>query len=573
MNYIISILLALLPYIACSQIDSTRLITDGYFISPVDHTMKLAGSFGELRSNHFHSGIDIKSKKGAEGDTIRCAADGYISRIKLQRGSYGKVVYIDHPNGFTTVYAHMQRFSPEIESYIRERQKAVESYEVELFPSADKFQLEQGQPIGHLGNTGRSYGPHLHFEIRNTVTEIPQNPYLHGIGPEDEKNPLLYAVSVQGMDRDLIEVSDETKYINLTKGNKEMYGPIHKFEVPAWRAAVSIQAFDLMDGAANKNGLYHLKMYVDDTLHYEMKMDSVGWDETKYINSFIEYEEKKVNTRTLIRCYKQKNNPLSLYRTIRNNGFFKVFKNKARKIRFEAIDFYGNRSISKCEVLRREQVPSDVRNTTFSKKIKYNQAYDFKLGVTHMSIPKGITDNTLLLEHSQGKNAEGELALRLGHSYQPLFDYMSLTLPLSSVPPDLRSKAVLVYISSKTPTSFGGTVIGDSLAVKVNKLGKFLLTTDETPPTITPLEYKKDASLRKDFKFRLKDNFNTRGAAKDITYDVYIDGVWTICPLKALGDLLTIPLEGIPSGDHFLQITATDHSGNSTNWKGSFFTK
>jgi len=551
-----------------SQIDSTKLLTTGYFTNPVDHTMKLSGSFGELRTNHFHSGIDIKSKKGAVGDTIRAAADGYISRIKLMRGSYGKVLYIDHPNGYTTVYAHMQRFAPEVEAYIRTRQREAQSYEVDVYPSKDKLIFRQGQYLGHLGNTGRSYGPHLHFEIRNTKTEMPQNPYLHGIGPDDNKSPLLYAVAAQGFDRSLLPISSEVNYVNETK-TKGTYGPTHTFKIPAWRAAMSIQAFDQMDGSSNKNGVYKLKMYVDDTLHFESIIDSVYWDETKYINSYIEYADKKEANRTMIRCYRQKANELQVYSNLKNNGFFKIFQNKARLVRFEAIDFYGNTSSYECKVLRSEMEAISDKTVSFSKVITYDKDYDFKLGVSHLLFPKGATDNTLLLKYDQ--EWSGNLVkLEIGKSSQPLFKRVQVTLPISHITPYLREKAVFVYSSGGSPTSFGGHIEGDSLTVNIDKLGKYELTIDTLGPEITPLEYKKNAQDRADFKFRLKDNFSTRGAAKDVQFNVYIDDIWTICYLKAMGDILTIPLEDVSKGDHKLFIIATDHSGNSTKWKGRF---
>lgn len=551
---------------AIGQIDSSRLITHGYFVSPVDHKMKLAGSFGELRSNHFHAGIDIKSNSGREGDTIRVAAAGFISRIKIQRGSYGKAIYVDHPNGYTTVYAHMQRFAPQLEDYIREQQRKAESYELDVYPSAEKLIFRQGEYLGHLGNTGRSYGPHLHFEIRETRSETPQNPYLHGIGPTDKKNPMLYSVAAQGLDQDLFEIWNSTKYINNTKPGQ--YGPEHTFEVPAWRAGMAIQAFDLMDGADNKNGLYHLKMFVDDSLHFEMKIDSVGWDETKYINSFIEYKEKKQNTRTLIRCYKQRANPLSVYRKMKNNGFFKIYAERARVVRFEATDFHGNTSTYQCKVLRRDPNEKDDRSMSYSKKIVFDVDYDLRMGANRFSIPKGATDNILLLDYKE--TAAGGQAFQIGAAHQPIFKQIKVSSPINGTPLELRSKLVLVNTEGNTATSYGGEIQGDTLTAHVDKLGNYAIIVDTIPPTIAPLEYKKSAAERADFKFRLKDNLDTRGAAKDVIYSVHIDGKWIISELKALGDVLTVPLDEVGTGEHRIMIRATDHSGNSKLWQSTF---
>lgn len=557
----------LMTSIGQCQIDSTLLLTHGYFINPVDHSLKLSGSFGELRSNHFHAGIDIKSKKGTVGDTIRAAAEGFISRIKIMRGSYGKVIYIDHPNGYTTVYAHMQRFSPEIEDYIKQRQREAQSYEVDVYPSKDKLVFHQGQYLGHLGNTGRSYGPHLHFEIRNTITETPQNPYLHGIGPNDTKHPLLFAVTAIGFDNSLISVGKETRYINQTNISGK-YGPRHTYKTPAWRAAMAIQAFDQMDGSNNKNGVYQIKMYIDDTLHFHSIIDSISWDETKFINSYIDYSEKKLANRTLIRCYRQKGNLLQTYKTLKNNGFFRVFQNKKRLIRFEAIDFYGNVSSYECDIIR-SPVENHKKQVTYTKKIEYDKLQKFKLGDCYFSFPKGATDNTLFLHYNQ-RWKDSLLEIDIGKPDQPLFKKVKIALPVKHISELMRSKATLVYCSDKTEISFGGNIKGDSIITSVDKLGTYQLVIDTIAPEITPLEYKTNAQGKSNFKFRMKDNYSTRGIAKEVHYAVYIDDIWTISELKAIGDILTIPLTHLTKGKHKIYIIATDHSGNINKWKSRF---
>jgi len=545
-----------------AQIDTARLITTGYFSPPVDHQMKLAGSFGELRSNHFHAGIDIKSKAGTEGDTIRSAAPGHVSRVKLQRGSYGKALYIDHPNGYTTVYAHLQKFSPQIEAYIRRRQRAAQSYELDVYLHPDSIQLDRGQFVGLLGNTGRSYGPHLHFEIRHTKSETPQNPYLHGIGPTDGKAPLLYAVKAEGMDVDLNPITSELIYLSGKPGSS--YGPAHHFKIPAWRAAMSIQSFDQMDGSSNSNGLYQLKMYVDDSLQFAMQLDSVHWDETKYINSFIDYTEKKANNRTLIRCYKQKSNRLTVYQQLRNNGFFKLYRDKPRHIRFEAIDLYGNTSSYECQVSRSEEAikPS---SDSYQLMLQHDKSDSVKVGPYTLIFAAGSTDNKLPVQLTTTPNE-----IQIGSKVQPIFKSFRISSSLSSIPTELRGKAVIVYTDSAPPTSFGGTISNDSLHTMADKLGKFSLVLDTVPPTIQPLEYKKNATGLRDFKFRLMDNFSTRGAARKMKYDVYIDGNWIAAELKVLGHVLTVPLSQIEGGSHQIKLTATDHSDNTATWTGTF---
>ena len=548
----------------CAQIDTSLYLTSEYFASPVDHQIKLSGSFGELRTNHFHAGIDIKSRTGSEGDTIRSAAPGHVSRVKLQRGSYGKALYIDHPNGYTTVYAHLQRFNPETEAYIRRRQRAAQSYELDVYLHPDSLTVDRGQYIGLLGNTGRSYGPHLHFEIRHTASETPQNPYLHGLGPADSSPPLLYAVQVEGMDSELRSIVQQSVSLQATAPGS--YGPSQHFKVPAWRAGLSIQSFDRMDGATNSNGLYELKMYLDDSLHFAMKLDSVDWDETRYINSFIDYREKKNNNRTMIRCYKQKGNALQVYDQLRNNGYFKLYKDKPRHIRFEARDFYGNLSTYECTVSRSEQ-ELNSEPASYNLLLKHDIADTIKLGTHQLIFPVGSTDNLLPLKLTADDES---YRLTIGSSDQPLFNKVTVTTSLTKIPPALVTKAVLIYTDTSTPISYGGYLSGQVLTSEIDKLGNYSIALDTVPPIIESLEYSKNARDRSDFKFRVRDNYSTRGNAKKMTYSIYIDGVWVAAELKDLGHVLSIPLEGVYTGQHILKIIATDHSGNTATWSGTF---
>ena len=161
-----------------------------YFSSPLDIDLILSGSFAELRNNHFHSGLDIKTQ-GREGLKIYASASGYVSRIKISRYGYGKALYIKHPNGYTSVYAHLQKFSPEIEAYVKKRQYQGETFELELFPKAGILKVLDRQLIAFSGNTGGSGGPHLHFEIRDNQ-ERPLNPLTFGFDIKDTTPPRYF---------------------------------------------------------------------------------------------------------------------------------------------------------------------------------------------------------------------------------------------------------------------------------------------------------------------------------------------------------------------------------------------
>lgn len=534
------------------------------FISPVDHDMRLAGSFGELRANHFHAGIDIKSKTGEEGDIIRAVADGFVSRIKIQRGGYGQVLYLDHPNGFTSVYAHLREFADTLQPYVLDKQFENRSYEIDIYPEPNKFTFRQGEEIGLMGNTGRSYGPHLHFEIRKTDTEIPENPYLHGLGPDDTRPPLLYAIEAHGLNNEHQKIWSTVRSINAQK--EIVANPTTTFEVPAWRAGFAIQTFDLMDGASNKNGIYTIEMFVDDSLHFSHKMDRVGFDVSGYINSHIDYESKQNDNRTLTKCYVSPGNKLAFYPTLTNHGEIKLYKEKPRKVDFVIKDFKGNTSTYSCFVKRRDAKEGEIKTKTFQKYLKHGEMTNFKLGSCRFVFPENALDKNTFITYDESL-ADGLISFQINTSADPLFSYPGVSVPLVGVDSNYYNKVVLVH---KGKTSYGGHVENDSLRVRIGQFGEFSVKIDTIPPTIEVGSFLKNAKGKPFFRFAIYDNFETRGFAQDVKYDVFIDGEWVIASLKAIGNVLIIPLDDIPSGEHTLKIRVEDHCKNVNIWERNF---
>ncbi len=545
------------------SIGQDSLLVNEEFISPVDHKIRLAGSFGELRSNHFHAGIDIKSSRGEEGDTIRSSATGHVSRIKIQRGGYGQVLYLDHPNGFTTVYAHLQQFAPKLKDFITDRQISNKSYELDIYPQKGDFTFRQGEPIGIMGNTGRSYGPHLHFEIRKTDTEIPENPYLHEIGPEDDKSPLLYAVEAHGLNDQHMKIWSTSK---STSGQKST-SKIPVFEVPAWRAGMAIQTFDLMNGASNKNGIYSIEMKVDDSIHYSHVMDRVGFHHSKFINSHIDFAEKKSNNRTLTKCYLSPGNQLEFYPKVVNSGEIKLYKDKKRKVEISIKDYMGNTTEYNCYLQRREAKEGEILQPVFQKYLKQGQAEKFALGSCTFYFPANALDKNTYLSYKE-ESIESGLKFKLNDKSTPLFSYPVVSIPVRGISDtSLYSKTILVYDKK---SSYGGHVENDSLRVRIGAFGEYSVEIDTIPPTIDVGSFLKNAVGKPYFRFAIYDNYEASGYSNDIKYDVYIDGEWTIASLKALGNVLIVPLQNVECGNHTIKIRVEDAVGNVNLWEREF---
>ena len=293
-----------------------------YFINPMEIPLVLSGTFGELRTNHFHAGLDIKTQQ-REGIPIKAAADGYVSRINVSLWGYGNALYITHPNGYTTVYGHLKGFSPEIDAYVRKKQYEKESFTIRLYPKADELKVTQGQTIALSGNSGSSGGPHLHYEIRDVKQNI-LNPFYFGVDVPDHKNPSIQAAFAYSKN-DSSQVNQSNKPVQLVI-NRKLDGDLQANTIYAHgEIGIGINAYDRLDGALNRNGLYQLDMTVNGEEAFKFRADRFSFGESRWINSFIDYERLAQKRQRVQKCFLDHDqNKLSLYKQLKNRGFFKV---------------------------------------------------------------------------------------------------------------------------------------------------------------------------------------------------------------------------------------------------------
>lgn len=530
-----------------------------YFKSPVKHKIILSGSFAEIRGSHFHTGLDIKrSYKIAGTDTIFASAEGYVSRIRTARGGYGRSLYIDHPNGYTTVYAHLRSFNENLSAFIRDKQYAEESYELDIYPEPGKFMIAKGEAIGILGNSGRSYGAHLHYEIRHTETEVPQNPMLFGITPEDHIPPTIGSVSVHALNDGMHK---QWRQSLLTKKLGGEYQPLEQL-VPASKVGLSINCIDQMDGAANRNGIYNLKMFVDDTLYFGCTFDAVSFEEFRDINTYIDYNLREDAGRTEALCFQLPSNDLSMLDTVRNLGVFDLYGQ--REVRFEVTDLAGNISVQRLTLTRYEQ-DYQVPSKTFQKIVEVGAIDTFYINDLSVAFKPNSLVNTVYL-NVETRERNGNLIYRIGDYRDPILRNLKATLT-SAFNGDL-TKTIFAHLpSTGKPVSYGSKIVGDVLHTTLGAFGDYQVMVDEEGPSIVPNKF--GEGLRK-FEFLLDDNIRSAGSEEEFAYDVYIDGVWQSCEYKVLTKVLTVLLEDIELGSHELKIEAVDCRGNESQWSGTF---
>lgn len=550
-----------------------RVYPQGYFRSPVGNALQLTGTFGELRSNHFHSGIDIRAKDGRSGEPIFAAADGFVSRIKIQSGGYGNALYIEHPNGFTTVYAHLKDYAPAIRSLIKQQQYAKESFEIDLSLQPTDLPVTKGQEIGKLGNTGSSAGPHLHFEIRDAKTEKPLNPLLFGFSVRDNIPPAMSVLRVYSLNDRRETVQAKTIYLQKYAQGYGVKGDTLVIE--GWRCGFGLKTFDTGNGLDNLNGIYSLKLYADDSLLYAFRTESFAFGETRYINAHTDYAEHMTKKVMFHKTFLLPGNFLSMYDQVNHAGMVSLYRDKPVRIRMVASDYYGNSSQMQCWVRRSDSVASPPPKL-YNYVLPYGEENVVRTDHCYLYFPKGALYENLYLNLQKVQERSSGVFSNAYHVHDrtfPVHRYFDIAIFPQNLPPSLQSKAFIAYCDADHRIySFGGTWSSDGfLRAKADRLGDFCIMTDTIAPSIKPLSFEEDMTKATAMKFSIRDNIYIAGRASDLKYRATVDGRWVLLEYDAKNDLLIHTFDGtIAPGNHQLTLTVVDDRGNETVFEGSF---
>lgn len=458
-----------------------------YFRSPVDIPIKLAGNFGEIRSNHFHAGLDIKTNQ-VEGLNIYAAADGYISCIKISLYGYGKVLYVTHPNGYTTAYAHLQSFNHKIEEYVKTRQYNQQKYEIEIFPLANELKVAKGEVIALSGNTGGSGGPHLHFEIRETATQIPLNPLLFGFAIKDNIKPILKTMSLYPLnDTSIVNGNNEPLHLSL-RGANGVYSIPSPMNLSARGViGVGLEAIDKLNGAANRCGVYSIKLTVDGKTHYRHEMEKIPFELSRYINTHVDYEQTKKNRRRVQRSYLQPNNRLSIYTDVELNGklFFSTF---GHNLNYTVKDAYGNTS-SVSATVDLDTISATPKVIHKGEFISCKQPFTFKNDSASVHFKANTFYDDVYFTYSKEKKSKPYLSdiHHFHNRYTPLHTYANFAISLIGVEEHLHNKLYAVSLTEKRKVLApeGGVVSNGYIHFKSRSLGAYSVLADTTKPHIT----------------------------------------------------------------------------------------
>ncbi len=535
---------------------------------PVDIPIYLSATFGEIRPNHIHAGLDIKTQ-GVEGKKIYAVADGYVSRIGVSPYGYGNVLYITHYDGYTSVYAHLQRFSGEIAKYVKQYQYKHKKFTSQIYPEKDKFPIKKGDLIAYSGNSGGSGGPHLHFEIRHTLSEKPVNPLYFGYKIEDDVRPLIQGVAVYPLgDESTLEGGIKPMYFSVTGGEKGKYS-LKDMEFVHGNGEISfgICTYDQVGTSTNKNGPYLYELFIDDVLAFQVEADSFSYSEPRYVNSLLDYRHYKQKKSSYVRTETDPFNKLHMIEV--KNGTVTVEEGDTVNVCFKVSDYVGNRSRVKFKLVGTSPVEVERpmhRRSEYFVKADGSQNGDITIEDFNVSMEKGTLFRDEWIQTGQ-RDEKGccSRVYRFGDEEMTTFKKFTVRIrPMEKWASDSRLYIANIEKDGKV-SSLGGKMKNGCMEVKTYTMGEYVIKVDSVAPTVKASNFKdgQSVSTLKSLRFKISDDMT--GIE---TYDIYLDDVWVLGQYDAKNNLLYYEFdEKMKKGTNNVKVVVTDGVGNKKTLK------
>ncbi len=545
------------------------------FLSPLDIPLVLSGNFGELRSNHFHSGLDFKTQ-GATGHDVYAVESGHVSRINIRPGGYGKALYIDHPGGYTTVYGHLSTFNPRIEKYIKDIQYSRKSHTINLYLKPGDLAVGKGEVVALSGNTGSSSGPHLHFEIRRTAGQIPLNGLFFGFPIRDNIPPKITRLAVypvgdishvQNSKAPQIFIPDkgENGYTISDRGPIQAYGNI----------GFGIEVFDYLNDAKNRCGVYSIELLLDGNRCFYSEMNEFSFVESRFINAHIDYAQKYRSGSSIQRLYKLPYNELSIYKQMENNGLVEILDTVARELKIIVTDSYGNTSALKFHVRGTGVQPiMKTKNSFKGKTLPYNAPSGFSDRNLKLTFPEYCFYEDVPFSYIRTNGKKGLLSdvFHLHHESIPVHRSFEIDISVSDTPEKYHDQLCIVKIEDDGKLSYqGGKYSNGIVSGSLRNFGRYALAVDTLSPSIRPLNLQHGSDLTKlpGIRFHIEDDLS---GIK--TYNGYLDGTWILFEYDPKNNLLLHEFDDrvpILRKNRELELHIEDAKGNKSIYSMTIF--
>lgn len=523
---------------------------------PIKIPLLISGSFGELRPNHFHAGTDFTANYKI-GDPVYAPEDGVVNRIKVSTFGYGKALYIKHKNGYTTVYGHLSKYAGNIETYVERKQYESKQFELELFPLADELPVKKGDVIGHIGNTGGSGGPHLHYEIRNTKSENTINPLAVSLKNEviDTEQPVIKGVYVYPLSDDSV-VEDTADFFEVALHKKD---GIYKSNVLSAKGAIGfgINTYDTQNGSRGKNGVYKIVASVNGSKVFEVLFDEFSFSETQHINQYIDYKYYQLSGDRIQKLFVINDLPLSIIKTKKNNGTILLNKDSDVNYKIEVSDVHNNKQIIEIPIKYKEYASLSKKKPD-GKYIDYLKDYAFT--------DKNVSvdwDARTLYEDAYLNLQFIENGVQLHRDEYPVQKNINIKILVPNDYPN-KEKTFIGLQNGKKIKYFETWKRENDFRIRTKELGTYQLVQDVENPKVQFLNKRDAYTIDDELIFEIEDDLSGIGS-----YNGYLNNEWVLFEYDYKTKKLVHRLKSgkYKEGSNVLQLEIADRVGNNTTFE------
>lgn len=530
-----------------------------YFRPPLALAPQASGSFGELRSNHFHSGTDYRTQQRI-GHPVYAVADGFISRIRVQIGGGGNALYIDHPNGYTSVYMHLSEFNDQITAALREQQYDKQTFAIDFPVEKNKIQVKKGDIIALSGNSGGSTGPHLHFELRDTKTEKTLNPQLFGLLIPDRLPPIISGFTVFRLGEAPFSENTPREHLTLTGGNGEYrLSPSQAIHING-NTGFGVVAVDPNSASANKNGIYEMELLLDGNTIFTSTLSGFYFDHSRAINAYIDYATYIFKGRRIQKAFVEPGNPLTIYSHLVNNGLIDIKDNEIHQMIYRVKDVKGNTSTVHFSVKYDPALVVDQHLKNNTKYFDFTRENEFLSEDATLRIPPNSLYSDLYFIYSKSAKPSGRAFSAMHHIHNrmiPLHKGYTLAIKAEALPENLQSKALLIDSRGHAQ---GGTFKDGFVTAKMSSFGSFYIGVDTQAPSIRALNISENKVMKGISKMNFKISDDLSGIR---SFNGYIDGKWVLMEYDAKSASLWHVFDKSLQGKHHFKLVVDDWKGNS----------
>ena len=535
---------------------------------PLDIPIILSGTFAELRPNHFHAGIDIKTK-GTEGFNVYSIGDGYISRIQITHGGYGKALYIKHDNGQSSVYAHLKKYSPKIEKIVKEIQYSNESYTFRVYPKENEIRISEKELIGYSGNTGRSYGPHLHYELRDDK-DRPINPLKYkNYTVLDTIPPVVLGLHYKEIPQNSINGSNSSfKNLKLTKISSKLF--ISDTLNTSGLIGFGVNSYDRMNNTWNKMGLSNIKANLNGEQVFDMNLNSFSYEEWRHINTFIDYASYKNKKIRIQKLYIEDYNPLDMYNRSLGNGVINIKnQDKVYLYAIRLFDYNKNYTEILIPISWKEKINYKTKELESDNIYSINKDSVYNLLFASSSIK--LSKNTFYTD-KEIEITERDNILSIDEDSIPVLKEITIKFNTDRYNDSLVNKIYIAKLEKDDKSSFvSNSLKNDNLIADIKLLGDYMIKVDSIPPSINLIDIEDSQWISNRDKLQIKINDKNSGIS---SYRGTLNDKWILLEYNPMKGILTYDFDdNINNSEpkNILKVNVTDNVGNTKYLEKVFF--